>query len=71
MAKSEKNEITRKVEWNENITAPVKKGDALGFVNIYVGDSQVGRIPIKASENVEKLDFLFALGQIFKGIFKL
>ena len=41
------------------------------FVNIYVGENQVGRIPITASENVEKLDFLFVLGQIFKGIFKI
>ncbi len=71
MAKSDKGEITRNVEWNKNITAPIKKGDTLGFVNIYVGENQVGRIPITASENVEKLDFLFVLGQIFKGIFKI
>ena len=71
MAKSDKGEITRKTEWNENITAPIKKGDTLGFVNIYVGDSQVGRIPITATEDVEKLDFMYIFEQIFKGMFKL
>ena len=71
MAKSDKGEITRKVEWNEEIAAPIKKGDTLGFVNIYVGENQVGRIPITASEDVEKLDFMYVLEQIFKGMFKL
>jgi D-alanyl-D-alanine carboxypeptidase (penicillin-binding protein 5/6) len=35
LAKSEKGEITRQTEWEKDIVAPIKKGDTLGYVNIY------------------------------------
>lgn len=71
LPKNSKNEATRTVEWNENITAPVKKGDVLGYVNINIGEEQVGRIEIKAAEDVKKLNFWVTTGWIFKGLFKI
>lgn len=71
LAKNSKDEIKRTVEWKENITAPVKKGDILGYVNIYVGENQVGRIKITACEDVKKLTFGYTALTILKQLFKL
>ncbi len=71
MLKSTKNNISREVEWVKNLTAPVKKGQTVGYVNIYNGEENIGRIPIIASENVEKRSFWLSFGNIFKNMFKI
>lgn len=71
LAKNEKAEITRTTEWNKKIEAPIKKGDILGYVNVFSGENQLGRIPITATEDVKKLSVLVAMAQIFAKIFKL
>ncbi len=71
LAKNEKAEITRTTEWNKKIEAPIKKGDVLGYVNVFSGENQIGRIPITATEDVKKLSILVAMTQIFAKIFKL
>ena len=69
--KTAKQEITRKTEWNKNITAPIKKGDELGYVNVYMGENQVGRLPIVANEDVERLNLWVTIRWILKGLFSL
>ena len=64
-------EIKRNVVWNKNIKAPIKKGDILGCVEVYSGDTQIGQKPITADENIKKLTILVAAGEIFTQIFKL
>ncbi len=71
LAKSESADIKRITEWNKKIEAPIKKGDILGYVNVYSGESQLGRIPITATESVKKLSVLVAAAEIFIKIFKL
>ena len=71
MEKNSKKEITRTTVWNENITAPIKKGQVLGRVIVKVGDEEAGEIEIIASEDVKKLDFWITLGWILTGIFKI
>ena len=53
------------------ITAPIKKGEILGNVNIYIDNELVGQIDIKANENVEKLTPFITAKWIFKAIFKI
>ncbi len=69
--KTQAKEITRKTEWNENITAPVKIGDVLGYVNVYQGDTQVGRLEITACENIERLNLWVTLKWILNGLLSL
>ena len=69
--KTEKGDITRKTEWNEKIVAPIKKGDVLGYVNIYMGEAQVGKIEILANEDVEKLNLWVTLKWILNGLLTL
>ena len=69
--KSAKNDIKRETEWNKNITAPIKKGQTVGYVNIYNGEENIGKIPIKAAENIKKMTFGLSFGKIIKGLFKI
>ena len=69
--KTQKGDITRKTEWNEKIVAPIKKGDVLGYVNIYMGESQVGKIEILANEDVEKLNLWVTFKWILNGLLTL
>ena len=71
MPKSAKNSISRTVEWNENLTAPIKKGQTVGYVNVYNGDENIGKIPITAGENIKKRDFMLSFCRIFNEIFKI
>ncbi len=71
LPKSSKNEVKRQTVWNKNIKAPIKKGDVLGYVNVYVGEAQVGSLPITANEDVEKLTLWVTVRWILKGILSL
>ena len=71
LTKNSAKEITRTTEWNKKIEAPIKKDDILGYVNIFSGETQVGRLPITAAEDVKKLSIWVALTHIFAKIFKL
>ena len=71
MPKSAKNSISRTVEWNEDLTAPIKKGQTVGYVNVYNGDENIGKIPITAGENIKKRDFMLSFCRIFNEIFKI
>lgn len=69
--KSAKNDIKRETEWNKNLVAPIKKGQTVGYVNIYNGEENIGKIPIKAAENIKKMTFGLSFGKILKGLFKI
>ena len=71
LPKSAKSGIKKETEWKENISAPIEKGDILGYVNIYNGKEQIGRIPISAQNKVKKMNFGISFYRILKGLFKL
>lgn len=71
LPKTEKSGIKKETEWKENISAPIEKGDILGYVNIYNGKEQIGRIPILAQNKVKKMNFGISFYRILKGLFKL
>lgn len=71
LPKNSKEEIKRTTEWKKNITAPIKKGDVLGYVNVYVGENQVGRLEITADEDIKKLTPWITAAWILESLFKL
>lgn len=71
LPKSARNNITRSVEWNKNLTAPIKKGQVVGYVNIFNGEENIGRIEIKAIETIKKRNFPLMTRWILKGMFKI
>lgn len=71
LPKTAKSQIKRETEWKEKISAPIKKGETIGYVNIYNGDEQIGKIPILAQKEVKKLNFAISFYRILKGLFKI
>ena len=69
--KSAKNDIKRETKWNKNNTAPIKKGQTVGYVNIYNGEENIGKIPIRATESIKQRTFGLSFGKILKGLFKI
>ncbi len=69
--KTDKAEVTQKRVLNKNITAPIKKGDVIGYINIYKGDEHIGVIDITAKEDVNRLTYGVALLRMLKGLFVL
>lgn len=69
--KTLKEEIIRKTEWNTDVSAPIKKGEVLGYVNVYMGENQVGRLSVVANEDVERLNLWVTIKWILKGLFSL
>lgn len=71
LEKTASSDITRDTVINENLTAPIKKGDTVGSVNVYIGDNQLGTIPLVACEDVPKLTIKVTVKWILKGLFSL
>ena len=67
---SEKSEIKSELIINENIEAPVNKGDILGKVIYKVGESEALSLPIKAEDSVEKADFISIILKMLELTFK-
>ncbi|MBE6749681.1 MAG: D-alanyl-D-alanine carboxypeptidase [Ruminococcaceae bacterium] len=71
LPKNAKNDISKTVEFRENLTAPIKKDDVVGTVNVYNGEELIGNLEIVASEDVKRVNFSVILGWILNGMFKL
>ena len=69
LKKTEAADIEQETIIKKNIKAPVKKGDVLGQVNIYINGSQVGAIDITATENVEQKSLATMLWWLISGLF--
>lgn len=54
--------VTTKTVYNDKLKAPIKKGDEVGKVEIYLADDKIREIPLIATENVEEGWFLSAVG---------
>ena len=53
--------IEKKITLNDEMEAPVNKGDKVGEAEYYLGDKKLGSVDIVASETVEKAGFLSSL----------
>lgn len=68
---ADKNKIEQKTVLKDSVKAPVKKGDNLGTIEIYIGKEKVGEIPITAKNDVKKIGFSITFDWIIEGLFKL
>ena len=71
LKKNEGKEIKQEIHLKEEIEAPVRKGDKVGTMDVFMGDEQIGSIDIKAAENVEKMSFWAALKWLLSGLVTL
>ncbi len=68
LKKSEAKSITQKPIFKEDLKAPIKRGQVLGAIEIYSGDTQIGTVDIVASEAVPKMSFATALVWLLAGL---
>jgi len=53
--KSDSSEFTQELVLNENITAPISKGDYLGIMNYYINNELISTVNLVAENNVTKI----------------
>ena len=64
--KSQKSQVTQQVVLEEQIDAPVSKGQRLGTLYIKAGEQVLKEIPMVAEQAVEKLTFWQMFGRLFR-----
>ncbi len=63
---SDVNNVTKKVVYDNKIKAPISKGDKIGVIEYYIGDTKIGDVHIVAKENVKEAGYLYVLWDTFK-----
>ena len=57
-------EVSVKSSTEEDVRAPVRRGDVLGQARVMLGDEEIGRVDLIATSDVTRSEFLFALERI-------
>ncbi len=63
--------VTQEIEISDTLTAPISKGDIIGYVHIKYEDEEIGTIPITAGETSEKLTVWYWLWALYRKLFSL
>lgn len=71
LAVGEKENLKIRLEYFENITAPIFKGQKLGEAVISSGNSELGRIDLVATKKIEKFTFFKSLYLLFSAAISL
>ncbi|MDY3250629.1 MAG: D-alanyl-D-alanine carboxypeptidase family protein [Candidatus Choladocola sp.] len=58
-------QIERRIEWEEDIRAPLTQNARVGDCVYFLGDKEIGRVPIVTSEAVEKAGYLDYLAEMW------
>lgn len=64
-------DITQKTVLKENITAPVKKGEKLGIIEIRSKDGVLATVPITSEREIKRKTYFSVLLSLIKGLFVL
>lgn len=57
--------IERKIVWNDEIAAPLVKGEQVGACVYMLGEKEIGRVPIVAAADVERADYLDYVNELW------
>lgn len=71
LKKGEESGITQSFTLQEELTAPVKEGDVVGYVHIYLNEEEIGVIPITAANSSDRLTFWVCFTRLVKSLFTL
>ena len=63
--------VTQEIEISDTLTAPISKGDIIGYVHIKYEDEEIGTIPITAGETSEKLTVWYWFWALYRKLFSL
>ena len=68
LKKGDAKKVTQIVNFNQNITAPITKGDVLGSIDFYLDNEKIGQTEIVADSTVDKMTFFTAFLWILDGL---
>ncbi len=71
LKKGDEAKLSQTASISTTLTAPVKAGDIVGYVHIFLGEEELGVIPIIAQNGSEKLTFWVCLLRLVKSLFTL
>ena len=71
LKKGEEDGINQTFVLEKELTAPINKGDVIGYVHVFLNEEEMGVIPIKASNSSEKLTFWICFSRLIKSLFTL
>ncbi len=71
LKKGDENKITQNFTLSEELVAPIKSGDTVGYVHIYLGEEELGVIPITAQSGSDELTYFVCLMRLVKSLFTL
>ena len=71
VSKGQGDSIKTSVKIPETVTAPVKKGDVIGRIELTLDGKTIGKAEITAAENVDSMNFGAALSRILKSVFSM
>lgn len=69
--KGQANQVTSEVTLNQDVEAPVQKGQNLGKITYKLGENVLGEFDIQAKEDIPKITFFSALKVLIKGLLTL
>lgn len=69
LEKGKKFNITQTAHINDPPEAPVKKGETVGYVTYEVDGTEITRVLVYITEDVNKISYFVVLGRIIKNIF--
>ena len=71
LIKNSVKDISQKITFSKNLTAPIKRGQKIGTVEIFVGDKSVAAEDITAKDDVKTKSFLSSFENMIRGLFIL
>ncbi len=63
--------IKKEVALNDNLKAPIKKGDIIGKIQYKLNEEIIGSIPLTAAESIEKITYPVIFSRTIKNFFTL
>lgn len=67
--KGQENDMKKTFTILDEIVAPVKKGQILGYITVTTGDSEIAKFNITAKEEIPKLSFNYSFKNMLENVF--
>ncbi len=61
--------LSTKISYNDTVKAPLKQGDKVGTISIYVNDEEIGQVDAIVNKTIEKANILIRIFRFFGNLF--
>ncbi len=61
--------VKTKISYNDTVKAPLKSGDKIGTISIYVNDKEVGQVDAVVNKDIQVANILIRIIRFFENIF--